>query len=86
MNARRLGRIAKRYDRETLGPLVRAIRSAGGLKDLQRRLGPGLFRKMKTGALEEAMTDASVQAGLIGRVSAMPKRVKSEESVVKSGA
>ena len=74
MNGAALRRIAKRYRKETIGPMAEAIKSTRGNKQLLRALGPGLLRKIKTDALQTAMADGIVQAGLVGVVTATPRK------------
>ena len=70
---RRVAGIATRYRKDTIGPLVAAIKGARGEKELLTKLGPTLLRALDATALEEALQDDTVQAHVIGRVSAAPK-------------
>lgn len=70
---RALGRVAKRYRSETIGPMVTRIKKAKSLDGLLQQLGVPLLREMKNDATIEALTDLQVQAGLIGRVTAEPR-------------
>ena len=73
MAGRALGRAAKPYRKETIGPMVRRIKKARGLKALLRSLGPGLLREMDSKALETALADAEFQAARVGTISALPR-------------
>ena len=73
MAGRAMGRVAKRYRKETIGPLVGVLGKAKSPGDLLRRLNPALLRRMKSEALEEAATEVQVQAAMIGRTTARPK-------------
>ena len=72
MAATAVRRVAKRYRKETIQPLVDAIKGAKSLKGLSRRL-PGLIAGMDTSAMEEALADVDVQGAMIGRVTAQEK-------------
>jgi len=73
MNGRRVAALGKRYKENVIGPMVAAIKKAKSPKDLLKRLGPGLVKKMDATVLEEAVADTTVQASLIGRATAMPR-------------
>lgn len=73
MSGRAIGALAKSHQRDVERPIAAAIGKAKGNKDLLRRLNASLFRTMDTSKLETTMTDHFVQAGLIGRVTAMPR-------------
>lgn len=79
MNGRRVAKIAKTYRANVVGPLVSRIKKAKSPKDLLKQLGPGLVKAMNTAALEDAIEDTQVQMKLIGRASAMPRRMKNGE-------
>ena len=68
MAATAVRRVAKRYRKETIQPLVDAIKGAKSLKGLSRRL-PGLIGKMDTTAMEEGLADAEVQGAMVGRIT-----------------
>jgi hypothetical protein len=69
-NARRI--------RKDLGPLIAAVKGAKGAADLQRRLGPGLLKRMGTGGITETVSATGVAAVGIGAVAAEPRRRKDE--------
>ena len=69
---RRLGKAAKAYRRDTIGPMVSRIKAAKSVKGLLRQLGPGLLRDMDSGAVEKALTETDVQTAAIGRTTARP--------------
>jgi len=74
MAGKTVGKMAGGYQRRTVGPLAARIKKAKSLKGLLRQLGPGLLKEMDSKPLENALADAEVQSGLIGRVSALPRR------------
>jgi hypothetical protein len=77
LNGRRARRVRRSgYGGQTIGPLVEAIEStdgAEGADGLLRALGPGLYRRMRTEALEEELAAQEIQAALIGRTAARPR-------------
>ena len=83
MAGKAMGKVAKRYRKETIGPLVGALGKAKSPSDLLRRLNPALLRRMKSDALEGAATEVQVQAAMIGRTTAMPAegRRRKDETV-----
>jgi hypothetical protein len=87
LNGRRARRVRRSgYGGQTIRPLVKEIRRAGDqesrrgdegengrrLGALLDRLGPELYRRMGTEALEAELAAQDVQAGLIGRTAARP--------------
>jgi len=68
-----VNRAAKGYRRQTVGPLVEALKGAKSTREAMERLDGVLLRRMDATALETAVSDDYVQAGLIGRASALPK-------------
>lgn len=84
MAGKRAGKIARSYQSSVIGPLVKRIEKAKSLKKLLAALGPGLLTDMKTDALEEALTETTVQAALVGRTSALPGRQTSKRQTVKT--
>jgi hypothetical protein len=70
---RGLRRAAGGYKTGVVRPLVERIAKARGPKEAIKLLGAGLLKEMDTGELEEALGDVSVQAGMIGRATALPK-------------
>ncbi len=73
MNGKAVRRVRERYRDETLGPLVNVIRGAGNAAAALLRLDEATLRTMDASALEEVITESSVQCGLIGRASALPR-------------
>lgn len=73
MNGRRVGKIAKAYDRAVNAPARVAIGKAKSLAGLRKALSARLARAMDTTALAGELEAAFVQSGAIGAVSATPK-------------
>jgi phage gp29-like protein len=71
---RSLGAASGVYRRNVVDPLVDTIANARGIKDLQRRLGASLLKRMDTTEFEENVAQALVQAELIGRTTATPRK------------
>jgi hypothetical protein len=92
MNGRRIAEIGEKFQEGVVGPLVDTVKAAKSLKGLLRALGPGLVKRMDTAGLEDAVADTMIQAGLIGRVSALPRRKdeggrrKDEGGMMKDGS
>lgn len=70
---RALRRVLKRYRRDTIGPLVAAIKKAKSHQGTLKQLSGALLRKMDSEAVQDAVTEVQVQSGLIGRVTAERK-------------
>jgi len=73
MNGTRMQRAAKAYRKETIGPMLEALETAGDGQEALQHLNAGLLRRMDSAALEEAVADDAVQSAIIGRASALPK-------------
>jgi phage gp29-like protein len=61
------------YRRQTVGPLVEALKGSQSAKGALERLDARLLRRMDATALETAVSDDYVQSAMIGRASALPK-------------
>lgn len=61
------------YRRQTVGPLVEALKGAKSAKGAMDKLNAGLLRRMDATALITAVGDDYVQSAMIGRASALPK-------------
>jgi len=73
LSAGHMRKAAADYRRQTVGPLVKTVKAASSAKEALDRMDAELLQSMKSWALEEAVSDDYVQAGLIGRASALPK-------------
>jgi len=61
------------YRRQIVGRMVEALQGSPSAKGALETLDAGLLKRMVSMALETAISDDYVQAGLIGRASALPK-------------
>lgn len=71
---RTMRRILKRYRRDTIGPLLAAIKKGKSHEGTLGRLNPTLLRRMDITAVEEANADVGFGSGWIGRVTAEPRK------------
>jgi len=78
MSGRQMNRAADDYVREIVEPLVEELKSSQSSGGALDGLGARMLRRMKSGGLERAVADASVQSAMIGRVSALPKGPRDE--------
>ena len=63
---------AEGYRLKTVGPLVEGLKGAKSSREAMERLDAELLKRMDAAALETAVANDYVQAGLIGRASALP--------------
>ena len=84
MAGRSMARVAKRYRRNVIGPLVGEIKKAKSPKGLLAQLGSGTVRQMDTTALEKTLANVAVQAGGVGFVSATPGKTSKSRNVETS--
>lgn len=64
----------RRYRDETLGPLLAEVERAESAEEAMRTLNGRLLRRMALEPAGEALADATVQAGLIGRTTVLPRQ------------
>jgi len=80
MAGKAMRRNARAYRAATIGPLVDLISGAQSADDALARLNASVLVRMGTEPVAEAVEQTRVQAGLIGRVSAIPRKRKTTEA------
>ena len=75
---RALGRAAKEYRRASIDPLLAAVEKAKSLEGVKRALSAQRLKDMDVEPIAEALATAGINAALIGRTAATPKRMKAE--------